>query len=91
MKKKNRKQILENANNYSVSADGKMLLYNSGDYYGIIKIAPGQKPGTGKLNLDELVMKIDPRKEWNQIYTDGWRIFRDYFYVSNMHGVDWAG
>ena len=36
-------------------------------------------------------MKIDPKKEWKQIYTDGWRIFRDYFYVSNMHNVDWEG
>jgi len=24
-----------------------------------------------------------------QIYIDGWRIFRDYFYVNNMNGVDW--
>jgi tricorn protease len=36
-------------------------------------------------------MKIDPKKEWAQIYTDGWRIFRDYFYVNNIHGVDWKG
>jgi tricorn protease len=41
--------------------------------------------------LEDLVMKIDPKKEWAQIYTDGWRIFRDYFYESNMHGVDWKG
>ncbi len=84
-------EIMEKANNYVVSNDGKMILYNSGGDYNIIKVATGQKPGTGKLNLDEMEMKIDPRKEWNQIYTDGWRIFRDYFYVSNMHGVDWAG
>jgi len=42
------------------------------------------------LSLDGLEMKIDPKKEWEQIYTDGWRIFRDYFYVANLHGVDWA-
>ena len=34
-------------------------------------------------------MKIDPRKEWNQIYVDAFRIFRDYFYVGNLHGMDW--
>ncbi len=74
-----------------LSADGKMFMYHSGSDYGITKLAPGQKAGEGKLNLDDMVMKIDPRKEWNQIYTDGWRIFRDYFYVSNIHGVDWKG
>jgi tricorn protease len=34
-------------------------------------------------------MKIDPRKEWDQIYVDGWRIYRDFFYVNNLHNVDW--
>jgi len=84
-------EILDKVGGYTVSADGKMLLFNSNGDYGITKIAPGIKAGTGKLNLDQLEMKIDPRKEWDQIYTDGWRIFRDYFYVNNMHGVDWAG
>ena len=32
---------------------------------------------------------IDPREEWRQIFNDTWRIFRDFFYVKNMHGVDW--
>jgi len=74
-----------------VSADGKMMIYRTGKDFGIAKFAPGQKTGTGRLNLDDMVMKIDPRKEWAQIYADGWRIFRDYFYESNIHGVDWKG
>ena len=73
------------------TADGKQFMYRSGDSYGIAKVAPNQKAGAGKLNLDQMDMKIDPRKEWDQIYRDGWRIFRDYFYVNNMHGVDWDG
>lgn len=36
-----------------------------------------------------MVVVIDPREEWMQIYNDVWRTFRDYFYVENMHGVDW--
>jgi tricorn protease len=34
-------------------------------------------------------MKIDPRSEWEQLFVDSWRIFRDFFYVNNLHGVDW--
>jgi len=82
-------EILESAMTASLSADGKMVIYRSGEDYGIIKLIPGQKPGAGKINLSGLEMKIDPRKEWNQIYVDAWRIFRDYFYVDNLHGVDW--
>ena len=84
-------EILDKAGNASVSADGKSLIYRSGDDYGIVKISEGQKAPAGKLNLDNMTMKLDPRKEWDQIYTDAWRIFRDYFYVSNLHGVDWTG
>lgn len=81
--------ILEKAMQAQVSADGKTMLYRSGKDFGITKITPGQKSDAGKLNLDGMEMKIDPAKEWQQIYNDGWRIFRDYFYVSNLHGVDW--
>ncbi len=83
-------EIMERVAMVTPTADGKMFMYRSGNDYGIAKIAPGQKPGTGKLNLDAMEMKIDPRQEWKQIYTDGWRIFRDYFYVDNVHGVDWS-
>ena len=84
-------EVMDKVRQAMVSADGKMLMYNSGKEYGITKLSAGQKSGAGKLNLDDLEMKIDPKKEWEQIYTDGWRIFRDYFYESTIHGVDWKG
>ena len=83
-------EILDHASNAILGSDGKTAIYTSGNDYGIIKLNPGQKAGAGKLNLSGLEMKIDPQKEWNQIYVDAWRIFRDYFYVSNIHGVDWS-
>ena len=27
--------------------------------------------------------------EWEQIFHEAWRINRDYFYATNMHGADW--
>ena len=82
-------EILDRAIQVLVTADGKSMLYRAGGDFGITKIAPGQKADAGKLKLDGMELKIDPAKEWNQIYNDGWRIFRDYFYVNNLHGVDW--
>jgi tricorn protease len=32
---------------------------------------------------------VNPASEWNQIFTDAWRLERDYFYDEGMHGVDW--
>ena len=82
-------EIMEGTEFAHPSSDGKSFIYRSGKNYAIAKVSPGQKNGAGKLDLDKLEMKINPREEWNQIYTDAWRIFRDYFYVDNMHNVDW--
>jgi tricorn protease len=36
-----------------------------------------------------MLARIDPRREWRQLFDDTWRLFRDYFYDPGMHGVDW--
>ncbi len=41
------------------------------------------------LDLSELRMHINPRKEWAQIFDEGWRFQRDFFYAENLHGLDW--
>ena len=45
--------------------------------------------GSGKLNLDAIEVRVDPRAEWKQILHEAWRINRDFFYDPNMHGADW--
>lgn len=89
LKDKKEEVIIDKTQQALVSADGKSILYRAGSDFGIAKIKPGQKTGTGKISLKEMEMKIDPKKEWKQIFNDGWRIYRDYFYVNNLHGVDW--
>ena len=44
---------------------------------------------SGKLNLDAIEVRVDPRAEWKQIFDEAWRINRDFFYDPNMHGADW--
>ena len=84
-------EILDGAGNGILSANGKTFIYRSNNDYAVAKNQTGQKAGASKIDLTNLTMKIDPRKEWNQIYADAFRIFRDYFYVNNLHGVDWEG
>ncbi|MBN2400550.1 acetyl-CoA synthetase [candidate division KSB1 bacterium] len=81
--------VIKGIDGAAVTANGKKLLYRAGGDYGIIDIKPGQKPGDAKLNLADMTMRIEPLKEWSQIFNEGWRIYRDWFYVKNMHGVDW--
>jgi len=73
---------------YTLSQDSKKILYYSARSWGIVPVAK-IKPGSGKLNLDAIEIRIDPRAEWKQIFDEAWRINRDYFYDPNMHGQDW--
>lgn len=81
--------ILRNIQNCLLAANGKKVLYRQGNNYAITGLQPEQKAGEGVLNLDGLVLRIDPVQEWQQIFNDACRIFRDWFYVRNLHGVDW--
>jgi len=45
--------------------------------------------GQGRLNVS-LRMYLEPKEEFKQIFNEGWRNQRDYLYVPNMHGTDWA-
>src|SRR5438874_2250139 len=73
---------------YSISDDGKKLLYQSGDSWIITGTDAPPKAGEGKITVD-LQMRLEPRAEWRQIYREAWRFGRDYFYVPNHHGADW--
>ncbi len=81
--------ILKEASAFAVSHDGKKLLYSHAGKYGIVDTKPGHEEGAGQLDLGGLEMKIDPRREWRQIFADGYRIVRDFFYDPGLHGVDW--
>jgi len=81
--------LLEDIDNYILSRDETKVLYQAGGDFGIVDAAPGQESTAGRLDLDGMRMRIDPRAEWAQMYTDGWRILRDWFYDPGMHGVDW--
>ena len=80
--------IMEGVGSAVQSADGKSILVSAGNQYGIIQPQAGQsieKP----ISTDGLVMQLVVRDEWNQIFQDTWRRYRDFFYDPNMHEVDW--
>lgn len=88
VKKVKTEKVIDNAGAYMIAAKGKKILVRDGNKFQIIDA----KPGGGdkkEVKLDRLNMKIDRLAEWNQIFHEGWRMIRDYFYDENHHGVDW--
>jgi tricorn protease len=88
---------------YEASADGRKVVYRAA---GAGPVTPGSppsipslfivdadravpQPGAGRLNVN-LRMYLEPKEEFKQIFNEGWRNQRDYLYVPNLHGTDWA-
>jgi tricorn protease len=81
--------MLDNAPGYSFSADRKKVIVGAGGY-GVYDVSPGNAASTRKgVSTDGLTVDRVPMQEWNQIFDEVWRRYRDYFYVKNMHGYDW--
>jgi tricorn protease len=70
--KRESKEILTGINEYVISADNKNLLYRKGAESFITKISDKIEPGKGKLNADAVQVRIDPAKEWRQIFDEVW-------------------
>ena len=74
---------------FEISADGKKMIVEQDNKYGIIDLPKGPVTVGEPLNLCGLEMKLDRRQEWEQIFNECWRQMRDFFYDPDMHGVDW--
>ncbi|MCL7988591.1 PDZ domain-containing protein [Sphingobacterium sp. lm-10] len=83
------KNLIDNAYNFVISADGKKMLYGNSEGYYIVDA--GKKPtGTPeKLKIDDVQQLVDPKAEWDQVFNEVWAMQKEFFYVENMHGVDW--
>jgi tricorn protease len=103
LKTRKEETLAEGIDDFKLSADRKKVLYRSGDMgpggppgggpptpivIGIVDAGKFTK-GDGALNLDQVAVAVEPRAEWAQILREAWRINRDYFYATNMHGADW--
>lgn len=85
--------VLAAVDSYELSADGKKLMLRKGDAIHVFDAgakAPAELEKS-KLPLAGWSFTFDPRVEWRQMFTEAWRLERDYFYDRGMHGVDWQG
>ena len=87
--KEQKETELGNVRGYELSADHKKMLVASGGKYAIIDRPKGKIDMSKTLNLSRMEVNLDRRAEWQQIFNECWRQMREFFYVPNMHGVDW--
>ncbi len=89
---KDRKEttIAEDIRGYVLSEDGSKLLVAQGPGYNLYDATPQGDKTRKPVSTAGLFVDRVPAEEWNQIFHEVWRRYRDFFYVPNMHGYDWA-
>jgi len=84
------KDFLEGVLAATVSPDRKKLMYRSGSNWTIVSTSGSAPSGSdGRLSLNGMRIRVEPRAEWAQMLRDGWRFMRDFLYVDNVHGAPW--
>jgi tricorn protease len=86
--KREEKTILEAVDDYRMSADRQKLLVQQGGAFAVVLPAEAvkfEKP----IRTAEMIVAVNPKEEWKQVFTDAWRMQRDFFYDSKLHGVNW--
>ncbi|HEX7531119.1 MAG TPA: S41 family peptidase [Pyrinomonadaceae bacterium] len=89
---KDRKEttIADDIFGYSMSGDGAKVLVRQGPGFSLYDATPLGDKTRKPVSTAGLVVDRVPAEEWNQIFNEVWRRYRDWFYVSNMHGYDWV-
>ncbi len=80
--------VFSGLHGFDISASGSHVILRTGN--GNLAVAEtGAEIKPESLDLSGLRMFIDPAAEWAQIFDEGWRMQRDFFYAANLHGADW--
>jgi len=74
---------------YAISANGKKMLVRMNNQYEVIDLPTGKVTINEPVDMSGLKSNVVYSEEWRQIFNESWRQMRDFFYVENMHGVNW--
>ncbi|MBX7185576.1 MAG: PDZ domain-containing protein [Vicinamibacteria bacterium] len=88
---KDRKEttLVDDIAGYALSGDGSKVLVRTGGSWNLYDASPSGASSKKAVSTAGLMVDRVPEQEWNQIFNEVWRRYRDWFYVDNMHGFDW--
>lgn len=89
MKDRKETTLADDIGGYALSADGSKVLVRTGASFVVMDATPTGASAKKTVSTAGLMVDRVPVEEWNQIFNEVWRRYRDWFYVENMHGYDW--
>lgn len=82
--------LVDDGGGYVMSNDGSKVLVRQGPALNLYDATPVGDRTRKPVSTAGLMVDRVPAEEWNQIFNEVWRRYRDWFYVPNMHGYDWV-
>jgi len=92
IKDREAKTVIDDVADWSLTADGKHVLAQlSSKELKYVEVGKDddENEEAKTVSLAGLTTTRIPAEEWHEIFAEVWRRYRDFFYVSNMHGYDW--
>lgn len=88
---KDRKEstLADNVRGFDVSDDGKKVLVHSRNEFKLYDVKPEAKGSAKTVSTANLMVDRIPQEEWQEMFNEVWRRYRDFFYATNMNGYDW--
>jgi tricorn protease len=82
---------------FDISRDAKNLIYQKSRRLRVLKATEKPKDNServsresGWLDLDRVKVSVQPAAEWQQMFSEAWRLQQEYFWTEDMSGVNWA-
>ncbi len=85
-------RVVEELDNFRVSADGRWIVAVRGEKVSVLPAgAKSEDPAddTVEVDLDRIVLRLDPVLVWGQAFDEAWRLQRDFYFAPDMAGTDW--
>ncbi len=95
MTEKKEMLLEDKISDYALAVNGEQIIVAQNKKYFVAKLDDMCRAGKlqnekiHRLQTDGMLYYIDPLAEWQQIFSDAWRWYRDFFYDGHMHGQDW--
>ncbi len=86
---KQKEETIAEGASMTIEPGSNKALFSKGRQFYVENIPTGKVNLNNAVNLSHMKITTDYPQEWAQIYDEAWRVYRDGFYLENMHGVDW--
>ncbi|ALE05535.1 peptidase S41 [Arthrobacter sp. ERGS1:01] len=85
-------RVVEELDDFRLSGDGKWIVTVHDEAVSVLPV--GSKPAkdaadTVTVDLERIVLMLDPVRVWGQAFDEAWRLQRDFYYTPDMAGTDW--